>query len=249
MTSAHGFRAHKRRTILTWERRLAGAVHILAGPPEVRSDSCQTSRPGGWIVVAMGAWEPTGTTSAATAGRSPDVTVASFIRPTPAAVRWLRPPASGDLLRISEMWQRCSLATRIGRFHAPVRVIPPAYLETVLSDPSASLVAVPGKTGAVVALASLVTDGGGSAELGVVVEDAWQRRGIGGYLVAHLIAAAPARQITELTASVLAQNRQVADLLRRIPGDFSVTRDGTTLSIRVRLASAGSTPALAVRRS
>jgi hypothetical protein len=36
-----------------------------------------------------------------------------------------------------------------------VRDIPASYLETVLSDPAASLVAVPGRAGAVVALASL----------------------------------------------------------------------------------------------
>lgn len=41
---------------------------------------------------------------------------------------------------------------------------------------------------------------------------------------------------TELTASVLTQNAGVADLLRRIPGEFSLTRDGTTLIVRVRLA-------------
>lgn len=81
------------------------------------------------------------------------------------------------------MWERCSLATRMGRFHAPVRRIPAAYLRTVLSDPSTSLVAVAGRT-----------------------------------------------------ASLLTQNALVADLLRRIPGEFSLTRDGTTLVVRVCLA-------------
>ena len=132
------------------------------------------------------------------------------------------------------MWERCSLATRMARFHAPVRDIPASYMEAVLSDPSASLVAVPGRAGVVAALASFVP-GGGSAELGVLVEDAWQRRGIGRHLVAHLIAAAPARQITELTASVLTQNATAADLLRQVPGEFSLTRHGTTVSVRVRL--------------
>lgn len=152
------------------------------------------------------------------------------------AVRlWLRPPASCDLSRIAAMWERCSLATRMARFHAPVRDIPASYLQAVLSDPSASLVAVPGRSGVVVALASLVPGGDSSAELGVLVEDAWQRRGIGRQLVAHLIAAASARQITELTASVLTQNATAADLLRQVPGEFSLTRHGTTVSVRVRL--------------
>jgi GNAT superfamily N-acetyltransferase len=136
------------------------------------------------------------------------------------------------------MWERCSLASRIARFHAPVRDIPASYLETVLSDPSASLVAVHGRAGAVVALASLVPRRGSSAELGVLVEDAWQRHGIGRHLVARLIAATLAREITELTASVLTQNGIMAELLRQVPGEFSLTRDGTTVKVRVRLASA-----------
>jgi hypothetical protein len=52
-------------------------------------------------------------------------------------------------------------------------------------------------------------------------------------LVARLIASVSARQVSELTASVLTQNARVADLLRRIPGEFSLTRDGTTLIVRV----------------
>lgn len=133
------------------------------------------------------------------------------------------------------MWERCSLATRIARFHAPVRDIPASYLKAVLSDPSASLVAVPGPADAVTALASLIPGAGGSAELGVLVEDAWQRHGIGRQLVTRLVAAAPARQITELTASVLTQNAAAADLLRQIPGEFSLTRHGATISARLRL--------------
>jgi GNAT superfamily N-acetyltransferase len=90
----------------------------------------------------------------------------------------------------------------------------------------------------VVALASLIRDGSqDSAELGVLVEDAWQRAGIGRRLVAHLIAAAHARGITSLTASVLAENAKAADLLRQIPGAFSLVFDGPVLQVRIRLAS------------
>jgi GNAT superfamily N-acetyltransferase len=148
---------------------------------------------------------------------------------------WLMHPAECHLPRITAMWERCSLASRIARFHAPVRKIPASYLRTMLSDPSTSLVAVRGQAGAVVAVASLVPAGGSSAELGVLVEDAWQRRGIGRQLVTRLIAAASASQVTELTAAVLAENARVAELLRQVPGEFSLTRDGTVLNVRIRL--------------
>jgi len=133
------------------------------------------------------------------------------------------------------MWKRCSLATRMARFHAPVRDIPASYLKAVLSDPCASVVAVHERTGWVAALASMITSGGGSAELGVLVEDAWQQYGIGRHLVAHLIAAAHARNITEVTASVLTQNARLIDPLRQLPGEFTLTRHGTTLCVLVRL--------------
>jgi hypothetical protein len=51
-----------------------------------------------------------------------------------------------------------------------------------------------------------------------------------------LITAAPARGITTLTASVLATNTQVADLLRQVPGQFSIALDGEALNVQVCLA-------------
>jgi hypothetical protein len=51
------------------------------------------------------------------------------------------------------MWQRCTLATRTARFHAPVRHMPVSYLKAVLDDPAASVMAQHERTGDVVALA------------------------------------------------------------------------------------------------
>jgi GNAT superfamily N-acetyltransferase len=149
----------------------------------------------------------------------------------------LRPVTSSEITAIGAMWERCSLATRIARFHAPVRDIPASYLNAVLADPAANVLAVSEPDREVVALASLIRcPGGGSAELGVLVEDAWQRRGIGRRLAAYLISAAPARGISMLTASILAANATVADLVRQVPGHFSIAADGGVLSVQVRLA-------------
>jgi L-amino acid N-acyltransferase YncA len=105
------------------------------------------------------------------------------------------------------------------------------------------VVAAHERTGIVLAFASLIRSASDStAELGVLVQDAWQRRGIGHRLVAHLITAAPARGITVVTAAVLTQNATVADLLRQAPGEFSLATDGPALNVQVRLASAGPNP-------
>lgn len=155
----------------------------------------------------------------------------------------LRCVTGSEIAAIGAMWDRCSLATRMARFHAPVRDIPSSYLETVLSDPGANVLAAREPTGDVVALASLIRDpGSATAELGVLVEDAWQRRGIGRRLVARLIFAAPARGITTLTASVRPATPWVASLLRQVPGQFSVASDGEVLTVRVRLASIAENP-------
>lgn len=118
----------------------------------------------------------------------------------------LRRPTEPDLASVTAMWQRCTLATRLGRFHAPVPTIPATYLDAVRADPAASVVAIHDRTNTVVALASLIrNDSGESGELGVLVEDTWQHRGIGRRLVTHLVTAAPTRGITLITAAVLAE--------------------------------------------
>jgi GNAT superfamily N-acetyltransferase len=149
----------------------------------------------------------------------------------------VRHVTGSDAHEIVSMWERCSLATRMARFHAPVRYIPATYLSAVFADPSASVVAACQRCGTVVALGSLIPHARQDcAELGVLVEDAWQRAGIGRGLVAHLVETARARGITSLTASVLAENANLADLLRQIPGEYSVAFDGPALQVRIRLA-------------
>lgn len=139
------------------------------------------------------------------------------------------------------MWERCKAATRTGRFHAPVRRLPVSYLDAVLADPDASLVAALPSADLVIGIASLFRAGTShSAELGVLVEDRWQRHGIGRRLVSLLALGAPSRGITVLTASVPACNEAIAQPLRRIPGAYSATITGPTLQITI--AMHGSAP-------
>ena len=59
----------------------------------------------------------------------------------------------------------------------------------------------------------------GVAEIAVVVEDAWQGRGLGGVLLDALLTAAEARGIRRFTADVLAENRPMLRLIARL-GDI-----------------------------
>ena len=56
----------------------------------------------------------------------------------------------------------------------------------------------------------------GTTEIAVVVEDAWQHRGLGTMLLDALLAAAEARGLRRFTADVLADNRPMLRILSRL---------------------------------
>ncbi len=175
---------------------------------------------------------------------TPSAPPAEATRPRPLVPRGALPPgitarhpAADDGPALEEMWARCTPATRLARVHSPVRTMPASYVRAVLAEPGAGLVATESGGGTVVGLASLFESGGGRADLGVVVEDRWQRCGIGAALVAGLVAAAPGRGISVVTASVLTERAHVAQALRRIPGRFAIECHGPTVEVAVRLGS------------
>jgi len=147
----------------------------------------------------------------------------------------IRPLIPGDRARIEEMWERCSPTSRYSRLHSPCPALPASYLEAVMGNPSGSRVCV--DAGRVVGLGSLIAGSEGVADLGVVVEDAWQRHGIGTVLVASLVAGAGARGITVITATVLGSQVHLAQAMRRLPGDCTITSSGPTITAMIRLWS------------
>ncbi len=112
------------------------------------------------------------------------------------------------------MLARCGLETRYHRFHAPLRSFPELYLTEALAGPAEHTALIAEHSGAVVALASCRVIAAGSAELAVLVEDRWQRHGLGSRLLALLIADADRGGLRVLRASVLAEQVWVLRLLR-----------------------------------
>ena len=85
-----------------------------------------------------------------------------------------------------------------------------------------------------IGLATLAVGGDGSAHIGVLVEDGWQRRGAGAALMTALTGRARERRLPSLVADVLAQNQFILPLLARIgPIRTSVTYGGYTVRISV----------------
>lgn len=76
----------------------------------------------------------------------------------------------------------------------------------------------------------------GDAEAAVVVEDAWQGRGIATRLLWRLTAAARGRGITAFTAEVLSSNRPMLGLLRILSDKVETRLEGGSYVVRLELA-------------
>jgi L-amino acid N-acyltransferase YncA len=86
----------------------------------------------------------------------------------------------------------------------------------------------------VVALASRRTVAPGVAEIGVLVEDRCQRRGIGGGLLREMARYAGSRGVSTLTAQVLGEQSWLVRVLGRHGACDSVISDGV-IGVTVRL--------------
>jgi GNAT superfamily N-acetyltransferase len=149
-----------------------------------------------------------------------------------------RPPAADHVVRVrraapadrealARMFERCTPDTRYRRFHGPVKAIPERYLAEALSGSPFHYALVACQepcldasrdrkpdAGGIVALASCRTVDEGAAELGVLIEDAWQRRGLGTRLIRDLAAHASRTGLRALGAQVLAEQAWITGLLR-----------------------------------
>jgi GNAT superfamily N-acetyltransferase len=82
------------------------------------------------------------------------------------------------------------------------------------------------------------------AEAAVTVIDDWQGRGLGTILLRAISARARDEGITAFTASVLANNRRMLDLIDELAPGRIVNHELGTVEIEVPIAAVGVTPAL-----
>ncbi|GAA1867929.1 GNAT family N-acetyltransferase [Asanoa iriomotensis] len=155
----------------------------------------------------------------------------------------LRPATPDDLSALVAMHERCSPGTRRRRYLTTDGVPGPAALGRLL-DPArvqTLLAVVPGITSVdtVVAMANLVVEGS-CAELSVVVEDGWQRRGLGTALVRRAFARAERIGCAAVLAHTAADNPGMERTLRRLGHGAPAQRDGVVASVTVPLKSSAS---------
>jgi N-acetylglutamate synthase-like GNAT family acetyltransferase len=155
---------------------------------------------------------PTSRTAKDSDGTLPD-RIAAPAAATGPPVRVQQATAS-DRPALAQMVSRCSEQTLVRRFHSYLRRIPEPYLTEALSGSPGhfALIARAGEKD-VVALASCVAAGPGSAEVAVLVEDSWQRLGVGLLLLGQLVAYADQSGLPTLNASMLASQAWVLPVL------------------------------------
>ncbi|MGW1653824.1 GNAT family N-acetyltransferase [Streptomyces atratus] len=138
-----------------------------------------------------------------------------------------------DLEEARAMHDRCSEQTLRLRYHGPVRDAD-RYLDHLLSPRFGRTLAVQTASGRLVALGHLLWDGD-ETEVALLVEDEWQRRGIGSELLGRLVTLAIEAGCESVYAVTQASNTGMVAAMRALslPLDYQIEEG--TLVITARL--------------
>ncbi|GLW49937.1 hypothetical protein Stsp02_55980 [Streptomyces sp. NBRC 14336] len=140
-----------------------------------------------------------------------------------------------DVEAAKAMHERCSTRTLSRRYHGPVGDAD-RYLNHLLSPRYGRTLAVQTASGRIVGLGHLLWDGD-ETEVALIVEDAWQRRGIGGELLRRLVRMAESAGCASVYAVTQASNTGMVAAMRGLglPLDYQIEEG--TLVITARLAA------------
>ncbi|MEW2633930.1 GNAT family N-acetyltransferase [Streptomyces sp. NPDC048389] len=146
----------------------------------------------------------------------------------------------GDVDAALAMHERCSARTLALRYHGPVQDAD-RYLNHLLSPRFGRTLAVETTSGRLVALGHLLWDGD-ETEVALLVEDTWQRRGIGSMLLERLVGMAAEAGCEHVYAVTQASNTAMVAAMRGLglPLDYQIEEG--TLVVTARLDAAAVPP-------
>ncbi|MGI5350934.1 GNAT family N-acetyltransferase [Streptomyces sp. CA-250714] len=152
----------------------------------------------------------------------------------------IRRADEGDLEAALAMHARCSEQTLRRRYHGPVKDAD-RYLRHLLSPRFGRTLAVESPAGELVALGHLLWDGD-ETEAALLVEDAWQHRGIGSALLRRLIGMAREARCESVYAVTQSSNTGMVAAMRGLglPLDYQVEEG--TLVVTAALTPAAVAP-------
>jgi GNAT superfamily N-acetyltransferase len=156
----------------------------------------------------------------------------------------VRPVRPDDRDAIRNAFERLSEATRYRRFLTAVTRLTESdldYLTEVDHRDHEALVAFDPGGGAAVAVARFIrrSDAPAIAEAAVVVDDGWQRRGLGSALCRLLAERAREVGVERFSATLLADNREVLRLLESLGPLRVVSGEGATITVEVGVPKEG----------
>ncbi|MFF2654869.1 GNAT family N-acetyltransferase [Streptomyces sp. NPDC058045] len=165
------------------------------------------------------------------------VRISGTVAPRAAAVTVGR-AGTGDLAEARAMHRRCSSATLRARYHGPVGDAD-RYLDHLLGPHFGRTLAARTGDGRIAALGHLLWDGA-ETEVALLVEDAWQRRGVGTELLARLVELAREAGSRSVYAVTRESNTAMAAAMRSLglPLDYQLAEG--TLVITAHLPNARS---------
>jgi GNAT superfamily N-acetyltransferase len=153
----------------------------------------------------------------------------------------IRSPSGGDLAALGAFFAGLSLGTRVRRFFAPVSP-GPAMLRRLGGTAGQADVLVAVHRGVIIGHAMAVDQGSGDAvlvtDIGVVVADTWQHRGVGAALMRALLGRAQARGVTEVSMDVLPSNRAVLAMITSHWAAARTARSADSVTVQIQLPPA-----------
>ncbi len=152
--------------------------------------------------------------------------------PVDGAVVVARPTADTDHDQIRDLHLRCSDTTRYHRYHCGLKQPVAAMLDHMTDRRKGLYLAVHEAEGQLVALCGLAfTELPGTVELGLLVADDWQGRGIGRAVCELLLGSARAAGFERVTAHVLAENRRAVEFVARLRAQATDRADPRVVSM------------------
>jgi GNAT superfamily N-acetyltransferase len=160
----------------------------------------------------------------------------------------VRPVRDDDRERLLAGFERLGPESRYQRFLAPMAELSAddvTYLTQVDHHDHEALAALDAETGDGVGIARFIrsADRPDTAEAAVTVIDDWQGRGVGTALLDLLAERARAEGVTRFTALLLAENRDMLELLEGFGPIRVVDRQRGTVEIEAELPPSGAGPA------
>ncbi|MGV9991985.1 N-acetyltransferase family protein [Streptomyces sp. NPDC003374] len=149
---------------------------------------------------------------------------------------------TGDVPAARRMHDRCSARTLDMRYHGPVTDAD-RYLNHLLSPRFGRTLAVHSASGRIIGLGHLLWDGD-ETEVALLVEDEWQRRGIGSELLRRLVGMAVEAGCESVYAVTRASNTGMVAAMRGLglPLDYQIEEGTLVITARLDATPVASRP-------